>query len=365
MNANPSIQTPRDLLSVIPLAIGYQPEESLAVVSIRNNATLGLIVRVSLADLAGSGASKYAQLITQHALSDDAGQVFLIWYTEIPYENDHLVKLTQLFQAELLAGQLESQVWQVNEAGFRHLECEYGDCCPESGFSTQSLQDTAIRAELVYRGYSAAASRDSYLAIPSATDIAKRLADQGANSFQAKRAQLTGQSWRQQAFNAWLACCEQARRNRVIAPEQFGVLRVALADAMVRDAVLVACIPDGLQVASEMINDQRRVAREARDLLEPIVRSDAAQAPCPDFNRIAARILNAVVAHSDDTGRVAPLTLLAFLSWWQGDGTRANQRLAEASAISPHDRLAKLLAHAQQQAIRPGWLREKALETVH
>lgn len=320
---------------------------------------------MSLSDFQSSATTqKHFETVVSHAVTDDAQQVFLVWYSDQPALEHQIVQLDQLLQAQLAVVQIETQSWQVTKISYRHLACDSGNCCPADGNSVVKLEDTAIRAALVYRGYSAAQSRDSYLTIPPAAANLQLAAQQAAQHFMARKASVSKYSWRQEAFAAWLYSCEQARRQHPATPEQLGVLSAGMTDLVVRDAILLSLVPDGLAVARGMLTDHRAASAAARQLLEPIARPRAAHPPCPEFSRTAATVLHAVVAHAGDREQAAPLTLLAFLAWWLGDGTRASYRLSEALTLAPSYKLALLLSQAVHQTVRPGLVAADALEPV-
>jgi hypothetical protein len=70
--------------------------------------------------------------------------------------------------------------------------------------------------------------------------------------------------------------------------------------------------------------------------------------------------LEGVVAHGRAGAQAPALTLLALLSWWQGDGARARVLLDGALDSNPGYRLAVLLDDALGAAIPPGWVRRSA-----
>ena len=56
----------------------------------------------------------------------------------------------------------------------------------------------------------------------------------------------------------------------------------------------------------------------------------------------------------------AALTLLALLSWWQSEATRARALNDRALELDPEHRLARLLDDALATGLRPGWVRRPA-----
>lgn len=362
------IQTPRDLLSIIPLALGYQPTESLLVICIRKSASLGLVVRVSYSDIQCLGAaSNFAEMVAKNAIADDAGHAFIVCYTKslgVP-RLQQLKNISQVFQRQLAAQQITAETWLIDDDGFRHLDCELTECCPPAGFPLSELENTVPRATLVYRGYSAAASRTDYLSLAHTTETDRTIAQKAAKNFTAKRQVCQELSWRQEAFSAWLYLSELVRQNEPLPAEQLGIIGAGLTETAVRDAVLMWCIPGGLPLTGAILTEQAGALEMTRNLLEPIMTVRAATRPNVELCRIATRILSSVAAHVAKPAMVAPLTLLAFLAWWVGDGTKANHRIAQALDIEPQYSLAQLLCRAQQQLVRPGWLQARVQQSAH
>jgi hypothetical protein len=54
--------------------------------------------------------------------------------------------------------------------------------------------------------------------------------------------------------------------------------------------------------------------------------------------------------------QAAPLTLLALVAWWRGEGGLAGARVREALEIDADYRLAALLTDMLSAAIPPGWV---------
>ena len=362
----PKIQNPTDLLSVVPLTLGYQPAESMLVICIRHNGGLGMVARTSLSDIhCLKAANQISEMVSRNAVEDGAEQAFIVYYTSDTGEQakQHLRNLTQVFQGRLESQDVECQVWLIDDTGYQHLVCDYDDCCPPNGYPLIDLESTAVRATLVYQGYAAADSRAAYLKLKKASEKDRKLAQEGAVRFE-ERKKGRAVNWRFEALTAWLFASELVRHKETIPPRVLGMLGAALTETTVRDAVLMACIPGGLSTAAALLEEHREATHTTREILESIVRIDDAIAPSSELCRTATQVLSAVAAHADGPRCVVPLTLLGFLAWWSGDGTRANTRLEEATLLDSEYQFAQVLTRVQRQYLRPGWLRARAREAV-
>jgi hypothetical protein len=333
-------------------------------VCIRKNGTLGLISYTAISDIyCIAHARAIAESVARHAVSDNAAQVFIVVYTNGKAESftAQLRNTTRIIAGQMTLKEIETEVWLVNETGYRHLECY--DCCPAEGHSLIKLQSTAVRAALVYQGYSVAESRSSYLALGRADSEGRQLAAVGAQRFEVKK-HNNDPNWRVAALTGWLFACELARRRQHIPPKLLGMLGAALANPVVRDAILIALIPGGLSTAAALLEGQPTAIASARSLLELVVDSEEALAPAVEHCRTATTVLGAIAAHIGTEYAAAPLTLLAFIAWWLGDGTRSNRRLADVRIVDPEYPLALTLATVNQTHVRPGWLQARAHATA-
>jgi hypothetical protein len=86
----------------------------------------------------------------------------------------------------------------------------------------------------------------------------------------------------------------------------------------------------------------------------------ATDGPWPDeeLARAPEGLLRHVARGAAGTPQAAaPLSLLAWLAWWCGDGARAWVYVDHALAADPGYSLARLLATTLEHALGPGWVR--------
>jgi hypothetical protein len=71
-------------------------------------------------------------------------------------------------------------------------------------------------------------------------------------------------------------------------------------------------------------------------------------------------LLESVVAHVPRRLQPSPLTLLALLAWWRGEGARASLLVARCLAVDSAYRLALVLDTALEAGLPPSWARGSA-----
>jgi len=359
------VKSPRDLFSIIPYALGYQPQESLLVICIRQAGGLGMIARSSLSDLTNRKCClEIGKMIARNAKDDDTARAFIIIYCQA---TDEFTLHGYKKQAKLFAdalGNVPTETWIINAASYYRVDCDGNDCCPTGGFPVSELENTEASAALVFRGYAPARSREDYLRLPNPPEGESKAAQLAEKRFAATRGRITEiQTWRQKAFATWQNALELVADSKTLSAKVLGVIGAALTDTTMRDAVLLSCLPDGLAAAKQVIEKNGTAQQTASDLLAGVVGDDdSSDAPIPPpklLIRDATTVLEAVAAHASEPSKPGTLTLLAFLAWWTGDGTRANTRVKQALAISPDYPLAVTLAEAVENHLQPGWIRSR------
>jgi hypothetical protein len=353
---------PRDLLSIIPYALGYQPVESLVVVCLRVDGTLGMVARVSFSDLnPASECQNLAQMVARNAFEDEVRHAYLILYTEVKDEFS-LQKLKR--QAQMFARALQptsNEIWVVDGMRFYCLNKESG-CCPAEGYPVEELACTEASAAMVFKGYAPVESREEYVKLPE-VDSAKLMVAQRAEL--KKLAEIKGGAdgsevmiaTRKGALRLWRQLCKKTRQEQQLPALSLGKMAGTLTDTKVRDAVLLSCLPSGAKLANALVSHLEPVNSQVAQLLNSLVSPRDALTPDRQELGIYKQVLESVATVATEPGRVAPLALLAFLAWWSGDGTLANHRLKQGQDLDPKYQLAVMLASALEGGIRPGWIR--------
>lgn len=362
-----TMREPRDLLALIPYQLGFRPEASAVLVSLRGSRSrVGLVVRVDLADLADPvHGGQVARDVVTHVVGDGAARAVVVLYPGTEDGSDVQVPLARLREAgEHLLGTLTA--WVVGPRGWWGAGCTDPGCCPEGGRPLAEIDTAPIGARMVFEGNVVAPSRSALAEVPTAGREARKSARGARDRWLARAEAVDGPEgayrWRRSGLDAWLAEFDRvaatlgadATERRATPPAVAGRIEAALSDTLVRDAVLVSFLP-GTDRAQDLLVGgvaDPEVGNALRSIIDP----QYAVPPEPHRVRAATTVLTQVVAHAPRDRRPPAQTLLAVLAWWSGDGARANLFVDEALARRPDYRLAVLVRDVLSTGMPPGWL---------
>lgn len=395
------VRSTRDLLSVVPYALGYQPAECLLVVCVRHDGDLGLVARTDLDDVRASRArAEVADLVATRAAEDSTAVAYVIAYTAAePRPGSTAVAAARAFAAALDGAVPGCESWLVGTERYWCLDCTNPECCPLDGFPLATLESTIPGAELVLEGHAPLPTREALYRVPRATPGRRALVRRAADRWARARAhghqtadadatsgapgpvapaassagggpdagRLTAQEWRVRSYESWLDAVSKARRGYDLPAALLGRLAAGLEDREMRDGVLLSFISGYEALAASTAaggprGADARAQADARtsEAIAAVVDCETALRPERAHVQAATLVLEAVVAHATRARAVSPLTLLAFLAWWSGEGSRAAFRTAEALAADPSHRLASLLSSALSAGLPPGWVRSRS-----
>jgi Domain of unknown function (DUF4192) len=369
------VSTPRDLLSVVPFQLGFQPSDSLVLVSLRGpRHRVGLVLRVDLP--APEHADAVADQVTDHLRRDGAESTLAVLYSghEDPLGPSGDV-LTDLVAR--VADALDDRgiglvdVWHIGPSRYRSLACRRS-CCPPDGFPTEELLATVLSAEMLFRGCVVAPDRQSLLGDlnPMGTErlaaVERAASRLGRDRRRWARAQLG--RWREEVARAGEAmAAEDAGQGTGeaadVAPGTAGRLLAALGDPHFRDAVMLACVPgSGLEPEAFVAADGTTPGADR--LFGAVFGATSPLRPDVELLDAASRVLRSLVRQASGARGAPPLALLGWLSWWSGDGAAANDFTDRALAVDPGHRLGLLLAESLERGVAPGWARSDRSKDV-
>lgn len=370
MSAQPVPQQPplirvteaREVLAYVPHAMGFQPESSLVAISLRPpRGRIGLVARVDLGDVTGVQGDAVAHGLVRHLAADGASGVFLVVYVPGPLA---LARRSTLVRAAVDAVERAATVpvrdaWVVAADGFAALRCDDVRCCPEAGHPLSELGTTQINTAMVVAG-SAPVARRRDLRAGEETDPGMLTAFEAAaraESGRRARARRDGREerWRAAAVRDAVGTLTDARRRAPGAfsaggtspadPVALGRLAEAVRDIQVRDAVIA-----GLLTSSAVEGEV--------ELLGALDAMFLPGAPAPDRDRTgtARTVLADGVRLARGRTRSRLLGVLAWVSWWCGDGATAQVMAQEALDLHGSDRLALLVEQALEAGLAPAWV---------
>lgn len=405
-----SVASPEDVLAYVPHFLGYWPQHSLVVLALRGK-QLGASLRLDLPDRSASFPEqiRYARNVAGHLSVDGrADGALLAVYAGIDWRDaadpgyDRLMFC--LAQSLASAGLPVREAWWVGETRWRDYLCRDASCCPFDGHSLKTVLNSALSAELVFRGSCYEPDLAAAMELPETTP-ARRAA--GRAAFEAARVGVpSGQpdaAELDRALRHWDAALSTAGSVRDDSEPE-----AAVPDTAVPDAVRPDAAASGMPGTGTSAGDLGQAGRLAAWLCNPHLRDAIlvlALADCgraaekcaaelllgspelvPDWPRLARLevILHQIVAlhginalHgmagpgeadaeescSGPTLRdaaAAALTGLGWLEWCRGRGSRAGAYLDAALALQPDYRLAKLFLQLIESGLLCSWAKNEA-----
>lgn len=355
---------PRELLALIPFQLGFHPDESLVLVSLRHpDRRVGLVARADLDDVCDplAGPAVGARLV-DHLEADGAATVVAVVYTDdgLPASTPDGSRAWRAARtvADVAGALAVGSVWVVGREGYRRLDCDDEACCPVVGRPLAELESTQVSAHMVLAGASVRASRDELADLATVPEQDRCRAAAAAAAWTRARSAdgLRGAAhvdWLERSLAAWYRAVDGTA-----GPAELGQVAAALEDVVLRDAVLVSLVPGVGPLPEQLVQavggrasgheTGSAVGRAVAAILDPAagVRPDGA-------TERGRRALERVVSHHDPAA-VPGRTLLALVAWWCGDAALAGAHL-ERVLRERRYRLALLLRTALEAGMPPGW----------
>jgi len=143
-----TLTSPHDLLAAIPFLIGYHPQNSLVLVSLKSDA-VGMAMRV---DLPSDIAIESYDLLASHFVREEAEAALVVAYADINSADPESV-LINISAALVRAGIDIKESLIVRDNRFRSMLCTDVACCPPEGTQIPDLDTSRIAAEHVIAGH--------------------------------------------------------------------------------------------------------------------------------------------------------------------------------------------------------------------
>jgi len=320
------VRGPADVVVALPYVLGYQPAESLVLVSLRGpRGRVGLTLRADLPTAEASGAV-CAELV-DYLRRDDADEAIAAVYgTPDP------LLWPELDRTLRAAGLPVKEALRIMDGRWRSYLCSDPNCCPPEGTPIRSITDpggpSLLAATMVAAGMGVLDSREALaesIAPPSAGVALAAMEGELERAAFATAARLLRPGGLGSCRREWQRCVLAAlQAARAVPPpplaqEEVAVLLVALADIPTRD------------LAAEWVEGAQ---------------GDAARTLWTELTRRAPRPYD-----------VAPATLLANAAWRNGQGALARIAVERALAGDPSYRLALLLERVLDGGVPPAAMR--------
>ncbi|MBG6218072.1 hypothetical protein IWX75_002551 [Arthrobacter sp. CAN_A6] len=395
-----SITSPADILSYVPHALGFVPFESLVVMTMTGR-RVGATLRVDLPKADGNAAA-FADGVCSFLSSDDtADGSLMMLYTaagwERPDDPPYGTVVKALGSALEAAGLHLRDGWLVSPSTWRDYFCADPQCCPWPGHPLEVVADSALNAELIYEGSSFAPSVDAAVHLAAAAAPVPQTTANVALA-RAEYAALCEGRWLEAGqFRAtvelWEAVIDlplplECREK----PDVAGFLLASLGSKTIRDFLLVSsCLGLGSAVrgarACALLEERYPAASPVVPALgslrrnggvrdtsvwdAPSSRADALQLSdllsgnyegAIIWSRVDAvhALLTGLSPVSTGEGKAALCSMLAWIEFARGRGSRACVHLAEAEEAAPDYRLARLLSELISRGGMPAWARKRS-----
>jgi hypothetical protein len=377
------LRSPGDVVAVLPYQLGYHPHDSIVVVALRDRAVV-LVERIDLP--AAPDADEASRVLIPPLLHEEPDAVLLVAYETRKGEGRPGLDAVRGHLVRAGVEVLDRMV--VRDGRWFAVDCVAG-CCPGEGLPVPSPADTPAVAEFVAIGISPLPGRGALATLVAADPVrtqpvAAALAERAARSGGLGRA-----AHRFEALSAWAVALglrdatgggpptptggahRHPADDRAVVdalrPDQVALLVDSLRDLDLRDALVAWLCPGSLPpdclspdvadaVRTCLPRPGRARARRGTPGAGPSgqveTAGDHGQSEAVAARRQLVRLQHLVGAVPDEHA-AAPLTVLANLAWWLGDGALARTCLERALDASPGYRLARLLERMLDLGVRP------------
>ncbi|MFM8843192.1 MAG: DUF4192 domain-containing protein [Actinomycetota bacterium] len=142
-----TLTSPHDLLSAIPFVVGFKPEDSIILISIKSD-SVSMAMRI---DFPPSLDGDQIDLLMSHLRRDRAESVLAVFYSS------QLTDATSLV-IELITSAIQSNDMKLRESlvvsnqRWRSLLCNDEECCPTEGSPLPDIHQSRIAVEQVALG---------------------------------------------------------------------------------------------------------------------------------------------------------------------------------------------------------------------
>lgn len=293
--------------------VGFTPYESVVVVPVREDGSVGAVLRADRDDLLSRGGPQIAREMAFHAARESARLVLAVAYTEcaVRWGCRALDRVR-----EAMRDTVESvEVWAVTGDRYFSPGCDVEQCCPAGGRPVPGTPAPTFAPE------------------PAAPEDRRR-ATRAAQRWM-RSARAASDARRADALKAWRDALWSGPGD----PPALGRLGAALGDVRVRDAALISLIPGAEAAVDDALDGRDSPAIEAA--LGAGLRPG--RAPADGDLEDAVHLLIEVLRHADGGRAAPPAAMLGVLAWWQGEELAARAWCLLALDADPGYRLALLV----------------------
>jgi len=329
------LSSPADIVDAVPYLVGFQPEDSLVVLSLRGDRKrLGLTARVDLPP--ARAAKACAREFVGYLERDHAASAIVVFYPRSGgRSHPSLRPITEALTKQLARARIEVvDVLCVFGGRWWSLQCADAECCPRDGTPVSRAGTSVAAAVMAVAGRVVLASREE---LEHTLDPVGGVV-RAAMAYALPRADL-------------------AVANRVLAGHRAEVTAetVELFRAAVRDRLAARDGSTGARSDPPDIDDAARLIVGLEDVQ---ARDELLTWFADAWGEATRDVLGELARRAVPPFEVPTLTLFAWISYLQGDGTLAGIALDRALAAEPDYGLAELLDHALRAPLNPEMFRD-------
>lgn len=393
------IRTAADVLSYIPHALGFLPRQSAVFVTMSGQ-SLGATLRVDLPpDPTAAEAHEFTQQVQHYLLADSAAdRTLIVLYSDCPWEDPeappHGRIMDALYIGLAASGLPVRNAWFVSESIWREYSCVDLNCCPWPGRPVAEISTSELNAEMIFRGSHYGRS------IEEATGVGPQLRfgiNPAVEESTRDNERRLGRSWLladqfAATLNAWRTAMEHSEDRSHLAgrlpsavrdEESAGFLLASLSCRTVRDFLLVQISVGPAAALAGAVTSDSLSMPGGSPLMPPSLSSRCGTIPfrtgrlrrsadmpelfrdvlvgdhdgAPDWKTIdrAADLFQGLLQFSSGTSTAALLSMLAWIEWAKGRGSRAQCFVDKCLEVDPDYKLARLLGQLFERGLLPQW----------
>jgi hypothetical protein len=348
------LRGPADIVATLPYQLGYHPSEAIVVVALRDRA-IGFLQRLDLPAPEHVPDAVAALLPTLERETPDA--VLLVGYEG--EEGSARPLLDAMAAAADGAGLPVLDRLLVRDGRWFDLDCHQG-CCPAAGTPVDDPAGSHAVAEFV--GLEVAPLPDRSC-VGAQLDTEQQLAGDVASAIRQLEAGsrgAAGRERRERGIRRWRTGLELwamvfdvgagCPPLEGLSAAEMARLAMSLRDVGLRDGLIAWMCPGALPL--DLL--EPALAEALGEVLpEPVWAGPVAGAQTVVAGRRLRSRLMQLCRAMPASEAPAMLTVLANLTWWQGDGALTRDAVDRALQLDPGYRLAQLLEHMVELAVRP------------
>jgi Domain of unknown function (DUF4192) len=333
------LRSPADIIDAVPYLVGFEPHESLVVLSLRGpRSRLGLTARI---DLPGAkSATACARNFVGYLKRDGAARAIIVLYPPSDGILHPSVKpLAAALTKHLTRARIEvCEVLCVCDGRWWSLQCADDECCPPSGTLIARDATSELAVAMTVEGRVVLGSRE---------ELAHMLDPVGGVAAEAMAYAIP---FVREEFAARVAVGQRAE----VVAETLDLFRATVHTRSDPDAprdVQTALGPGAARVDAEVTVDEAARLIVSLDLWA--VRDEILTWFDGDRGEATRSLLFELVRRSVLPGEAAALTVLAWVCYLRGEGVLAGIAIDRARTADPQYSLAELLDQVLSGAVNP------------